>query len=98
MSGGLDRRKAEAALERAAHKAIHGTREERSGRVRSAAVANFEYDGRTRELHVRFVSGETYRYFDVPPEVFARYREAPSKGAFFNTAIKDNYDHRKIGT
>jgi hypothetical protein len=32
MRRGLDIAKAEAALKRAAHKAIHGTREERSGR------------------------------------------------------------------
>ncbi len=32
MRRGLDIEKAEAAFERAAHKALHGTREERSGR------------------------------------------------------------------
>jgi len=32
MKRGLDLDKAEAALKRAAHRAIHGTREERSGR------------------------------------------------------------------
>jgi hypothetical protein len=32
MTKGLDMAKAEAALKRAAHKALHGTREERSGR------------------------------------------------------------------
>jgi hypothetical protein len=32
MRRGLDVEKAEAALKRAAHKALHGTREERSGR------------------------------------------------------------------
>jgi hypothetical protein len=32
MRRGLDFEKAEAALKRAAHKALHGTREERSGR------------------------------------------------------------------
>jgi len=35
MKRGLDLDKAEAALKRAAEKAIHGTREERSGRFRS---------------------------------------------------------------
>jgi hypothetical protein len=32
MRRGLDYEKADAALKRAAHKAVHGTREERSGR------------------------------------------------------------------
>jgi hypothetical protein len=33
MTRGLDFAKAEAALKRAAYKAVHGTREERSGRL-----------------------------------------------------------------
>jgi hypothetical protein len=37
MRRGLNVEKAEAALKRAAHKAIHGTREERSGRFLPAA-------------------------------------------------------------
>ena len=36
MSKGLDLAKAEAALKRAAYKALHGTREERSGRFLAA--------------------------------------------------------------
>jgi hypothetical protein len=36
MRRGLDVEKAEAAFKRAAHKAIHGTREERSGRFLNA--------------------------------------------------------------
>jgi hypothetical protein len=96
MSRGLDRRKAEAALERAAHKAIHGTREERSDRVISSALAHVAHSGRTRELDIPCVSGRRYRYFDVPPEVYGRFREADSKGSFFSTAIKDKYDFREI--
>jgi hypothetical protein len=39
MRRGLDVEKAEAALKRAAYKALHGTREERSGRFASRAEA-----------------------------------------------------------
>jgi len=92
MSRGLDRQKAEAALQRAAHKAVHGTSEERSGRVISSALAHIRYSQDTRELEIRFVNGRTYRYFEVPLEVYERLKSAPSKGAFFNTHIKDSYD------
>jgi hypothetical protein len=95
MSRGIDRSKAEAALERAAHKAVHGTREERSGRV-SSAIDYVAYDEHSRELEICFVSGRTYRYVNVAPEVHERFRAAPSKGMFFNAEIKDKYDFRDI--
>jgi hypothetical protein len=40
MRRGLDFEKMEAALKRAAYKALHGTREERSGRFLSAKRSN----------------------------------------------------------
>jgi len=96
MSRGLDRSRAEAALERAAHKAMHGTPEERSGRVVSSALTSVSYSRNSRALDIRFVTGKTYRYFNVPPGVYERLREAPSKGAFFNAQIKERYDYRQL--
>ena len=90
MSRGLDRREAEAALERAAHRAVHGTREERSGRVISSALTHIAYDADSREMEIRFVTGRTYRYLNVPPEVHEGLQSAPSKGAFFNAGIRMN--------
>jgi hypothetical protein len=96
MSRGLDRSKVEAALERAARRAVHGTREERSGRVISSALTNIRYDERSHDLEIRFVTGRTYRYRNVPSDVYERLRSAPSKGTFFNTEIKDRYEFREI--
>lgn len=39
--------------------------------VDSSNVAAVGYDEAARELHVQFRSGQTYRYFDVPPDVHA---------------------------
>jgi lysyl-tRNA synthetase class 2 len=96
MSRGLDRREAEAALERAAHRALHGTREERSGRVISSALTHIAYNEDSREMDIRFVTGRTYRYFNVPLAVHGGLQSAPSKGAFFNSEIKDRYEFREI--
>jgi hypothetical protein len=96
MSRGLDRQKAEAALRRAAHKAVHGTSEERSGRIISSTLAHIGYSQDARELDIRFVSGRTYRYFGVPLEIYEGLKRAPSKGAFFNANIKDSYDFRQL--
>jgi hypothetical protein len=39
--------------------------------VESSNVAAIGYDPASSELHVQFKSGQTYRYFDVPPDVHA---------------------------
>jgi lysyl-tRNA synthetase class 2 len=96
MSRGLDLKRAEAALKRAAHKAVHGTREERAGRVISSALTNVNYDQRSRTLIVRFVTGRVYQYSDVPPEVYQGLLDADSKGAFFNTHVRDRYACREL--
>jgi lysyl-tRNA synthetase class 2 len=88
--------KIEAAFKRVAHKALHGTREERSGRVISSALTQVNYNARTRDLDIRFVTGRRYRYADVPAEVYESLMQAESKGAFFNTHIRDNYDAREL--
>jgi KTSC domain len=96
MSRGLDIRKAEAALTRAARKAVHGTREDRSGRVLSSALTDVKYHDRTKLLEIRFVTGRTYQYLNVPKDVHERLMRAESKGLFFNTQIRDHYDYREI--
>ena len=96
MSRGLDLTKAEAALKQAAEKAVHGTQEERSGRVISSALTRIAYDAGSRELEIRFVTGRIYRYLNVPPDVHERLQSASSKGSFFNAEIKDRYHFRDI--
>src|SRR4051794_8777173 len=92
MRQGLDLEKAEAALKRAAEKALRGTREERSGRVISSVIAGINYDPDSRTLYLRFVSGRRYRYSDVPAEVGEALMKAESKGSFFNAEIRDAYE------
>jgi hypothetical protein len=56
----------------------------------------FRYAPETRELKVTFVSGRLYVYEDVPSEVAAAFRNARSKGTFFNREIRDRYLYRDI--
>lgn len=59
----------------------------------STAIGKIEYDGAARKLSIDFVTnGRRYVYFDVPAEVHDAFRRAVSKGTFFNTTIKPNYD------
>ena len=98
MIRGIDLRKAEAALKRAARRAIHGTRDERAGRLVSSALTDARYDAQTRDLDVWFVSGRRYRYFNVPPQVYESLIRADSKGMFFNANIRDKYVYRELPT
>jgi hypothetical protein len=57
----------------------------------STVVRRFDYHPALRALDVEFVSGRRYRYADVPEEVAQAFREAFSKGRFFNARIRDRY-------
>jgi hypothetical protein len=62
----------------------------------SRVISSFDYDAERNELTVQFVSGLTYVYSLVPPEMAVRLRSAFSKGAFFNREIRDRYPMRVV--
>jgi lysyl-tRNA synthetase class 2 len=92
----LDIREMEAAFKRAAHSAVHGTREERSSRFISLELVSTKYDVVSGELEVRFVNGRTFRYSDVSPAVYKALVDAESKPAFFNAKIRHRYPYREL--
>lgn len=63
--------------------------------VASSAIRSVDWSGDI--LTVRFHETGTYDYFDVPESVYRAFLEAPSKGAFFNEAIRDRYPFRRTG-
>ena len=65
-------------------------------RVVSESIASIGYDDDAEVLEVEFVSGAVYRYSGVPPDVSEDFREAPSKGAFFNRNIKNAYAWEQV--
>jgi hypothetical protein len=62
----------------------------------SNVIIETRYDHARERLTVMFVTGRIYEYVDVPVEVAASFQSAFSKGAFFNTYIRDRYDFREI--
>jgi KTSC domain-containing protein len=62
--------------------------------VDSSNIEAIGYDADARELWVRFISGDSYVYSDVPPATFEDIMRAPSKGSYLNREIKPNYDYR----
>jgi hypothetical protein len=55
----------------------------------SSAIRSVGY--RHGFLEVEVATGDVYRYFDVPQDVFLELMRAESKGAFFNAHIRDSY-------
>lgn len=64
--------------------------------VVSSAIDRIDYIAETRELHVVFTSGRRYRYLDVPPGLYMRFRNALSKGTFFNEAVRDAFEYEEL--
>ena len=62
------------------------------GAMPSTVIRHIRYEPGNRRLIVVFVSGRAYAYEDVPPDVFAAFRAAASRGAYFNEWIRDRYD------
>jgi hypothetical protein len=63
----------------------------------SSVLQRYFYDAAKSALIVTFVSGRTYVYDDVPHEVYDALVAAPSKGAYFNAHIRDEYYMREMG-
>lgn len=48
------------------------------------------YNARTSVLTIIYQGNRgVYRYFDVPPDVWEAFENAPSKGTYLNTVFKE---------
>ncbi|MGI4757566.1 MAG: KTSC domain-containing protein [Janthinobacterium lividum] len=55
----------------------------------SSVVSTMSYDESVKTLTIVYRHGRgTYRYFDVPPEVWAEFQAAESKGTYLNHVFK----------
>lgn len=63
--------------------------------VESEAIAEIDYAPASETLFVRFVEGDWYSYFDVPPDMHSAFVAAESHGRFFQNRIRDRYRYRR---
>jgi len=60
--------------------------------VNSSMLRRVRYDPKKRFLDVVFRTGETYRYKEVPRDVYNRLMKAESHGKYMQTQIIDHYE------
>ena len=60
-------------------------------RVASSTIRSIGYDADTKILEIEFRRGGIYRYLGVPELIYRRLMASPSKGAFFNSSIAQQF-------
>ena len=64
--------------------------------VESTALATIVYDELRGLLRLHFCSQAIYLYWGVPPIVHQGLLEAPSKGRYFNQAIRGRFPFQRV--
>ena len=64
--------------------------------VESSTLATVAYDETRSLLQLEFCSRMVYLYFGVPAAVHQALLDAPSKGRYFNRAIRGRFPHRPM--
>ena len=64
--------------------------------VASTTLATVAYDDVRNLLQLEFRSRAVYHYFGVPAAVYEALLGAPSKGSYFNQAIRGRYCYVRI--
>ena len=62
-------------------------------RVESTTLSALAYDDAREILQLEFHSRAIYRYYGVPAEVHGALLAAPSKGGYFNRAIRGRFPY-----
>jgi hypothetical protein len=62
----------------------------------SSAIRTVEYDEVRQHLVITLANKRTYRYLDVPPEIYRAFLAAASKGRYYNDHIRDVYIYERL--
>jgi hypothetical protein len=65
--------------------------------VDSSNLKAIGYDEDTQEVFVEFLNNSTYKYLDVPQEIFEEFKAADSAGRFLHRRIKlGGFDYERV--
>ncbi|MBD0327813.1 MAG: KTSC domain-containing protein, partial [Pyrinomonadaceae bacterium] len=64
--------------------------------LNSSVLVGLRYDLDHKQLWLRFRAGDLYVYDTVPPGIVQGLLEAPSRGHYFNSAIRGCFQCRRL--
>lgn len=64
--------------------------------VVSSNIKTAEYNTENKTLSIVFKTNSIYEYYDVPWEIFTRFRMSESQGKYFSSNINGKYKHKKV--
>ena len=64
--------------------------------IDSKMLASVAYDADKQILHLRFRTGDVYRYFDFPGEAYQGFLNADSRGKYFLSHIRDRFRYERL--
>jgi YD repeat-containing protein len=64
--------------------------------VQSSNLVSVGYDAAGQLLEVEFLTGKTYRYHQVPRDVYQGLMSAPSKGEYLHDNILNRYEFQEV--
>jgi hypothetical protein len=67
-------------------------------KIHSSNIEEAFYSWKSHLLMVVFKSGGAYVYKDVSPSTWQDFRDAPSRGSYFATYIRNEYDFTKLAS
>lgn len=62
----------------------------------STCVADVTYDPISSEMTIVFRERGTYKYKDVPIDVYTDFETAGSQGSYFNDYIRPKYEYERV--
>jgi lysyl-tRNA synthetase class 2 len=65
--------------------------------IESKCVADVEYDPTDRSMIIVFQERGTYKYHDVPIDVYVDFETSGSRGTYFNSYIRDRFNYERVG-
>jgi hypothetical protein len=59
-------------------------------------LASAAYDAAKHILYLRFRSGDVYRYFEIPAELYREFLDAESRGRYFLSHIRNHFRYERL--
>jgi len=64
--------------------------------LKSSNIKSADHDHLSGTMTVNFRDGSSYRYLNVPRDVWLEFSKHPSPGKYFRSSIRGIFQHKKV--